>query len=406
MFETLEYNNPRLVYTVTQISNEIKFILEDSYQAVWVQGEISNFKLYNSGHMYFNIKDTNAQIKAVMFQNVNIGLVFVPEDGMKVLVYGKVSSYPKYGDYQIIVNHMEQYGRGELYESYERLKKQLKDEGLFDDVSKKPIPNLVNKIGVVTSQDGAAIYDILKVIDNLNVNVEVLIYPVRVQGKDAEKEITQAIQYLNEHHKNLDVLLVGRGGGSVEDLSAFNTESVARAIFASKIPIVSCVGHELDFTITDFVADMRASTPSTAAEIVLRNRNNMKERVEFLKKSIIDAVNFMLGVYSEKFDRFASSRALTSPHLIYEDKTSYIKKLNSSLLKNIDKIFESKFKNLKNISHELNIVSPLSVLKRGFSICFDRDNKIVKDSKNIDIGDDVNVKLFSGNFTAKIVVKQ
>jgi exodeoxyribonuclease VII large subunit len=406
LFETLEYNNPRLVYTVTQISNEIKFILEDSYQAVWVQGEISNFKLYNSGHMYFNIKDTNAQIKAVMFQNVNIGLVFVPEDGMKVLVYGKVSSYPKYGDYQIIVNHMEQYGRGELYESYERLKKQLKDEGLFDDVSKKPIPNLVNKIGVVTSQDGAAIYDILKVIDNLNVNVEVLIYPVRVQGKDAEKEITQAIQYLNEHHKNLDVLLVGRGGGSVEDLSAFNTESVARAIFASKIPIVSCVGHELDFTITDFVADMRASTPSTAAEIVLRNRNNMKERVEFLKKSIIDAVNFMLGVYSEKFDRFASSRALTSPHLIYEDKTSYIKKLNSSLLKNIDKIFESKFKNLKNISHELNIVSPLSVLKRGFSICFDRDNKIVKDSKNIDIGDDVNVKLFSGNFTAKIVVKQ
>ena len=232
-----ENDDGRLIYTVTQISDEIKTILEDSYPGVWLQGEISNFKLYNSGHMYFNLKDENAQINAVMFRNANTGLTFAPEDGMKVLVYGRISSYPKRGDYQIIVNQMEQYGRGDLFEAYEKLKKKLTEEGLFDENSKKEIPLLVNKIGIVTSQDGAALHDILKVLNDLNANVEVLIYPVRVQGKEAEKEIPQAISYLNKNHKDLDVLLVGRGGGSIEDLWAFNTEPVARAIYESDIQL-------------------------------------------------------------------------------------------------------------------------------------------------------------------------
>ncbi|MDR0800348.1 MAG: exodeoxyribonuclease VII large subunit [Endomicrobium sp.] len=407
MFEDLEFNfsndsNGRLVYTVTQISNEIKLILEDSYPAVWIQGEISNFKLYNSGHMYFNIKDANAQIKAVIFQNTDINLSFAPEDGMKVLVYGRVSSYPKRGDYQVVVNRMELYGKGELYEAYEKLKKKLEAEGLFADSAKKPMPYVVNRIGIITSQDGAALRDILKVTENLNANVEILICPARVQGKEAEKEVSKAIEYLNSHHKNLDVLLVGRGGGSIEDLWAFNTESVARAIFASEIPVVSCVGHEVDFTIADFVADMRSPTPSAAAEMVLRSGNDIKKRIEFLRESLIEAMNFILNDYGAKLDGLMSSRALTKPHLIYEDKISYLDGLDNRLLVNIRRIFESKSEKLKDISHKLDIVSPLSVLKRGFSVCFDSDNNIIKDSETVNAGDNIGVKLASGTLNAEV----
>ncbi|GHT53055.1 exodeoxyribonuclease VII large subunit [Endomicrobiia bacterium] len=405
MFKELEEDG-RLVYTVTQISNEIKLILEDSYPAVWIQGEISNFKLYNSGHMYFNVKDSNAQIKAVMFKNVNIDLKFDPQDGIKVLVYGRISSYPKNGDYQIIVNHMEQYGKGELYEAYEQLKEKLEAEGLFNENAKKTIPDIVNKIGVVTSQDGAALHDILKIIDSLNVNVEVLVYSVRVQGKEAQKEIPKAITYLNLYHKDLDVLLVGRGGGSVEDLWAFNTEPVARAIFGSKIPIVSCIGHEVDFTIADFVADMRAPTPSAAAEMVLRKRSGIDKHIEFLKESLCNAVSFILDDRAEKLDRLMSSRALLKPYLIYEEKIAYVDGLYSRLLNNIQNLYEVKFEKLKDVAHKLDIVSPLSVLKRGFSVCFDSNNKIIREAKNINTGDIVNIKLFSGNFTAKVETKQ
>lgn len=402
MFEELENNDGRLIYTVSQISNEIKLILEDSYPAVWIQGEISNFKLYNSGHMYFNIKDANAQIKAVMFQNINIGLKFAPQDGMKVLVYARVSSYPKNGDYQIIVNYMEQYGKGELYEAYERLKKKLEVEGLFDESVKKAVPDVVNKIGIVTSQDGAALRDILKVIDNLNADIEVLIYPVRVQGKESEKEISQAIRYLSANYKNLDVLLVGRGGGSIEDLWAFNTESVARAIFNSEIPVVSCVGHETDFTIADFVADMRSPTPSAAAEMVLRKRSDIKNRLKILQASLNDAVNLLLADCTEKLDRLISSRALLKPHLIYEDKISYVDEMYNHLLNNVRRLYETKSEKLKNVAHKLNIVSPLSALRRGFSVCFDSNNKIIKNSKIVDVGDNIRIKLAGGSLNAEV----
>ncbi len=408
MSEDLEFycgsnsGDDRPTYTVTQVSDEIKLILEDSYPAVWIQGEVSNFKLYNSGHIYFNIKDKNAQIRAVIFQNASINLTFSPKDGMKVLIYGRVSSYPKRGDYQVIVNRIERCGSGELYEAYEKLKERLKAKGFFDESAKKPIPDVVNKIGIVTSQDGAALHDILKVIDSLNANIETLIYPVRVQGKEAEKEIPQAIEYLNSRHKDLDVLLVGRGGGSVEDLWAFNVESVARAIFASEIPVVSCIGHEIDFTIADFVADMRAPTPSAAAEMVLRSRNDIKKRIEFLKESLKGAINFVLSDCSAELEKLILSRALTKPYLIYEDKISYLDELDNCLLKSIGSLFKSKSENLENISQRLDIVSPLSVLKRGFSICSDRNNEVIKDSKDVNVYDDISIKFASGSLKAQV----
>jgi len=395
-------NKETFIYTVTQLSNEIKSILEDSYSALWVTGEVSSFKLLNSGHMYFNIIDANAQVKAVMFKSVNIDLSFTPKDGMKVLVYGKVSSYIKHGGYQIVVNHMERYGKGELYEDYERLKKKLEAEGIFDKSLKKPIPNIVNRIGIVTSRNGAALFDILKVIDSLGANVEVLIYPVKVQGKEAEKEIPEAIKYLNCHYRNLDVLLIGRGGGSVEDLWAFNTETVARAIFDSEIPVVSCVGHEVDFTIADFVADMRAPTPSAAAEIVLRNRNDVKNRIEILRKSLSDATSFILDGYIGKFYRLMLSKALTEPHLLYENKISYLNELNNRLLKNVDRVIESKSVKLKYICHKLDILYPLFILKRGFSVCYDSNNEVIKDSKSVNIGDNIRIKFASGGLNAEV----
>jgi exodeoxyribonuclease VII large subunit len=247
-----------------------------------------------------------------------------------------------------------------------------------------------------------ALRDILKVIDSLNANVEILICPVRVQGKEAEKEISQAIEYLNSRYKDLDVLFVGRGGGSAEDLWAFNAELVARAIFASEIPVVSYVGHEVDFTITYFVADMRDPTPSVAAEMVLRSRNDIKKRVELLRESLSGAINFILDNRGVELDSLISSRALTKPYLIYEDKISYLDELDSRLLKSIGRLFESKSENLENVSRRLDIVSPLSVLKRGFSICFDSSNEIIKDSKNVNDGDDISIKFASGSLNAQV----
>lgn len=392
----------RLIYTVSQINNEIKNMLEDVYPGIWITGEISNFKLYSSGHMYFNIKDENSQINAVMFQYANNSLNFKPEDGMQVLVYGRISAYPKRGDYQIIVNSMQRQGKGVLSEEFERLKKKLQNEGLFEESAKKPIPEMISKIGVVTSKDGAALHDILEVLNNLEADVEVLIYPVRVQGKEAETEIPQAIEYLNENHKDLDVLLVGRGGGSIEDLWVFNTEPVARAIFVSDIPVISCVGHEIDFTIADFVADLRAPTPSAAAEMAVRGTNSLKVRFNDLKEMLFDNINFVIEKSQAKFETLSASRAFAKPHLIYEDKIAYVDDLGKRAERSLDSVIKFNTEKIDNIMHKLDLVSPLSVLKRGYSICRDSNDKIVKEAAAVKADDTISLKLAKGSLKAKV----
>jgi exodeoxyribonuclease VII large subunit len=400
--EDLNNGQNRLIYTVSQISNEIKLILEDSYPAVWVRGEISNFRLYNSDHMYFSIKDSNSQIRAVMFRNTNRGLNFEPKNGAEVLIFGRISTYLKSGDYQIIVNHMEQFGQGALYNAYEKLKNKLEKEGLFDQKHKKKIPDIVTKIGVVTSKDGAALHDILKVIDSLNINVEVLICPTTVQGKQARKDIVQAIEYLNMYHKDLDVLLVGRGGGQIEDLEAFNSEDVARSIFNSKIPIVSCVGHEIDFTIVDFVADLRAPTPSAAAEIVLRKTIEFQRQLVSLKENLYSALDNALLYCSQYLERLKSSKALTRPQDLYKEKIDYINDLSIKLLKGIERFINYKIEKFENIKHKLQILSPYNVFKRGFSVCFDEYNKVILNSKDVEIGKQIKVQLAIGNLYAEV----
>jgi len=401
-FSDHEENDGKLIYTVSQINDEIKNMLEDVYPGIWITGEISNFRLYSSGHMYFNIKDENSQINAVMFQHANSSLNFRPEDGMQVLVYGRISAYPKRGDYQIIVNTMQQQGKGALSEEFERLKKKLQKEGLFEESAKKPVPEMINKIGIITSKDGAALHDILEVLNNLEADVEVLIYPVRVQGSEAEIEIPQAIKYLNENYGDLDVLLVGRGGGSIEDLWAFNTEPVARAIFNSDIPVISCVGHEIDFTISDFAADLRAPTPSAAAEMAVRGTNALKVRFNGLKEMLFDNMDFIIENAQAKLVSLSSSRAFTKPHLIYEDKIAYVDDLGKRAERSFSNLLKFKTEKIDNIMHKLDLVSPLSVLKRGYSICRDTDGQIVKDADAVKTDDNILLKLAQGSLKAKV----
>lgn len=395
-------NDGAAVYTVTQINNEIKNMLEDVYPAIWVTGEISDFKLYSSGHMYFNIKDENSQINVVMFRSDNTALTFSPEDGMQVLINGRVSAYPKRGSYQLIAGSMKRQGKGLLSEEFERLKKKLQKEGLFDESAKKAIPEMIRKIGIVTSKDGAALHDILEVLKNLEADVEVLIYPVRVQGKEAETEIPAAIKYLNENHKELDVLLVGRGGGSIEDLWAFNTEPVARAVFNSEIPVISCVGHEVDFTISDFAADLRAPTPSAAAEMAVRNANAAKVRFKDLKEMFFDNMNFILENAQSKLERLSSARAFTKPHLIYEDKIAYIDDLSERIKQSFNRFLNIKTEKVNNIMHKLDLVSPLSVLKRGYSICRESGGSIVKDASSIAKDGGIELKFAKGSLKAVV----
>ncbi|MBR3627741.1 MAG: exodeoxyribonuclease VII large subunit [Elusimicrobia bacterium] len=392
----------RLIYSVTQINSEIKAILEDSYRSVWVCGEISGFKHYSSGHMYFTLKDENSQISAVMFSGYNQKLKFELKDGMQVLLYGKITSYINRGTYQIQVYHVEEKGLGTLQEAFEKLKKKLFEEGLFDSSHKKEIPYIVNKIGVVTSKDGAALHDILSVLNRRFSNVEVLIYPVRVQGETAKNEIADAIQYLNENHKELDVLLVGRGGGSLEDLWAFNEEIVARAIYNSVIPVISCVGHEVDFTIADFVADLRAPTPSAAAEIVSKNKTDLEEKLLMIKNRIVNNIKNIVEIYDEKIKFFKNCRALSKPYEIYEDKIQYIDELKEKLVFNINNLILNKQQNLKLNAQKLDLLSPLKTLSRGYSVCF-KDGKVVKKTEQVFKDDILDINLSDGMIKTKVI---
>lgn len=390
------------VYTVTQINNEIKNMLEDSYPQIRVRGEISDFKLYSSGHMYFNIKDEQSRIKAVMFRPANVFLRFQPEDGMQIEVYGRLSAYTARGDYQIIVNDMQLYGEGALSAAFEKLKKKLQSEGLFDESAKKPLPEIIRKIGIVTSKDGAALRDILEVFRELGSGAEVLICPVRVQGKEAETEIPDAIKYLNENHKELDVLLVGRGGGSSEDLWAFNSEPVARAVFASEIPVISCVGHEIDFTIADFASDLRAPTPSAAAEMAVRGEKKLKLRLDEIKNGLFENMNFIIEKAESGLHSLSCARAFAKPHLIYEDKIVCVDGLEERIKHSFNIMLKAGTEKINNIMHKLDLISPLSVLKRGYSICRDAGGSIVKDSSALSAGENISIKFAKGAVKATV----
>jgi len=368
----------RYIYTVSQLTSSIKIVLEDSFRNIWIEGEISNFKAV-AGHFYFTLKDDKSELKCVFFKSSNEKIKFEIKDGMQVLCCGKISIYEQRGVYQLYVARMEPKGAGELQLAFEQLKEKLFKEGLFDEAHKKPIPLLPEKIGVVTSITGAAIRDILHVLNKRFSNVEVIINPVKVQGDGAKEEIASAIEEFNRLG-NVDVMIVGRGGGSLEDLWVFNEEIVARAIYNSKIPVISAVGHEIDWTISDFAADMRAPTPSVAAEIVIAKKSELADRLDEIEKKI---TGFPIGIvkeYEQRLDEIEVGVALRFRHYI-----------------------ELKEENFKLLSEKLGILSPIGILDRGYSISFKLpDRKIIKNSRDIKDGDLIETRVSKGSFISKV----
>ena len=387
---------PPKIYTVSDLTTEIRTVLEDSFAGVWVEGELSNFRHHSSGHMYFTLKDQESQIRAVMFRQQNRQLKFRPQDGLAILMYGEISVYEPRGEYQIVVEYMEPRGIGALQLAFEQLKERLQAEGLFDDSRKRPIPMLPGRIGVITSPTGAAIRDILQVLRRRFAGVDVLIYPVTVQGDQAAPEIVEAIRELNRRG-GLDVLIVARGGGSIEDLWAFNEEVVARAIAGSKIPVISAVGHQVDYTIADFVADLRAPTPSAAAELVVSKKDELAQRLDDLQARMSGAVRSRLDALIARVGGLERHLRLLNPMERIRMQRRHLTALWKDLTGWADRRLAVLNGELKAAAGKLDSLSPLAILSRGYSICLRvPGHEIVKESAELVVGDEVQVRLHRG----------
>ncbi|MCP4400522.1 MAG: exodeoxyribonuclease VII large subunit, partial [bacterium] len=354
------------IFSVAELTRAIKKELEGQFANVWVEGEISNLATPRSGHMYFTLKDENAQLRGVIFKYTGRRVKFLPENGMQVLLRGSLSVYEPRGEYQIVVNYAEPRGAGALQAAFEQLKARLEAEGLFDKSHKQPIPLLPKKIGIVTSATGAAIRDILQVINRRFANVHVLVAPVLVQGVEAPQAIARAIEMCNQL-PDLDVLIVGRGGGSLEDLWAFNDEVVARTIFASKVPIISAVGHEIDFTIADFVADLRAPTPSAAAELVVQNKENLVHTLDVLATRLKNAQLNRMARLKERMQQY--QLRLQDPRKRLHELQQRVDDLQHRLIVTWQTALEKKRSHCGTAIGKLESLSPLSLLARGYAIC-------------------------------------
>lgn len=360
-----------------------------------VEGEISNFKLHSSGHMYFSLKDQKSRIRCVMFRSNGQRLKFLPEEGMKVIVKGYISVYERDGQYQLYVQEMQPSGIGALYKAYEQLKEKLDHEGLFREENKREIPFLPEKIGVVTSPTGAAIRDIVSIITRRNPNVKVMIYPALVQGIDAGRQISKGIEYFNEDN-TVDVIIMGRGGGSIEELWAFNEEIVARGIAYSHIPIISAVGHETDFTIADFVADVRAATPSAAAELVIPPKQDLQYTLRSLKLRLIQTMENNLVQNRQKIEKIKSSHVFARPYDQLNQYKQQVDWLNGNLIKAMKGKFNIKKEKFQSIEKQLYGISPFSILNRGYSILKNEEDHYVVTIEEVKKGEHLQVILNDG----------
>jgi len=435
----------REIYTVSQLNAAIKSLLEDAFPFVWIVGEISNFRIPASGHFYFTLKDDAAQINAVMFRGQQRQLKFEPEDGMRITGMGRLSVYEPRGTYQIILEYMEPSGVGALQIAYEKLKARLADEGLFDEKYKQSIPFLPQKIALITSPSGAVVHDMLNIIDRRYSNMNIQIFPVKVQGEGAEDEIVAALELLNQSAE-ADVAILARGGGSLEDLQAFNTEKVARAVFTSHIPIISAIGHETDYTIVDFAADLRAPTPSAAAELAVPIKKQLFQSVMDsssglgyrmlnligrLRTSLIDAAERLVDPRKQiqdgrlRLDDFSARLSRQTALLMarkserlkwWQDRLnahsplSQIQKLNVTInqysfniLKSFNKNIQNKSARLGELRARLETLSPIAILDRGYSLTRTiPDLKVVRNPKHVAINQDLEVMVAKGSLTCRV----
>ncbi|MFA5805485.1 MAG: exodeoxyribonuclease VII large subunit [Melioribacteraceae bacterium] len=387
------------ILSVSEITGLIKQTLEENFSEVNVIGEISNFKAHVSGHWYFTLKDANAQISCTMWRGINNYVFFTPQDGMKVIITGKLTIYPPRGSYQIDVRSMKPAGVGELQAAFEKLKQKLSAEGLFDEQYKKPIPKFPQKIGIVTAIDGAAFQDMKSIASRRYPLVEIIIASSKVQGEGAAEEIAECIKLLNKQ-KDIDLIIVGRGGGSLEDLWAFNEEIVARAIFDSQIPIISAVGHEIDFTISDFVADLRAATPSAAMELATPSKDELFAFINEFSDYFPAIMLEIVSNYNDEIDQTISSYGFRMPQDIVKNKTQLLDNLIYRFQNNFDIKLSDQKKSLELLESKVDSFNIDNVLKRGFSIIKQNDRYITR-KKNLEKEKSIDIKFYDGEVRIK-----
>jgi exodeoxyribonuclease VII large subunit len=440
----------RAVWSVSELSRRLSATLEERFSTVWVEGEISNFKVYGSGHAYFTLKDEGAQLRAVLFRNRVRRVRFEPADGLHVLAFGAVEIYAQRGEYQLVVELLEPRGLGALQLAFEQLKERLGREGLFDPARKRGLPRFPRKIGIVTSPSGAALHDMLRVIGRRFGELHVVVAPAKVQGEGAAAEVAQGIRELNALG-GVDVIIVGRGGGSLEDLWAFNDEMLARTIAASKIPVISAVGHEVDYTIADFVADVRAATPSQAAELVVREKQAVAESVGELRRRLVRAMSRRLQAPRDRLEAVRERRVLTDPRRPLlelsrrvDEATDRLLRAAKSSLRHAAHRVELATRDLRSqnpvartrqdrrrlddlagqldralargldrrrhrvagVVGRLNSLSPLAVLSRGYSLTLTASGEIVRSARQVAVGDEVGVMLHEGSLAARVTARK
>ena len=392
------------VLSVTQINEYIRSKMDGDphLNEVAIRGEISNYKLYPSGHHYFTLKDEGGALRCVMFKGNAIRLRFRPENGMKIIAMGKISVFPRDGAYQLYCSAMAMDGIGDLHAAFEQLKAKLNAQGLFDPAHKKPIPKYPGVIGIVTSAAGAALHDMLRILRHRYPLTRVVLLPVRVQGTEAPGEIAAAIVYANRH-RLADLLIVGRGGGSIEDLWAFNDERVAYAIYESRIPVISAVGHEPDVTISDYVADLRAATPSNAAELAVPDQDGLRQNLDAMTASMATCVSRQLKSARVHLDALSASPGLQSPIGYLEQRRKNLQMLRDRLSAAQTHQISLKKQRYIGCTSKLDALSPLKVLTRGYALTQNEDGTVIRSVEQVNVDDRIRITLGDGNMTAKVI---
>lgn len=391
------------VLSITQINEYIRAKMDDDQllNGVAVRGEISNYKVYPSGHHYFTLKDEGAALKCVMFKGNAIRLRFRPENGMNVIAMGKISVYPRDGAYQLYCTAMAMDGIGDLYAAFEQLKKKLEAQGLFDPAHKKPLPKFPGTIGIITSSAGAAVHDMLRILRKRYPLAQVRLLPVRVQGVEAPDEIAGAIRYANAHHL-ADLLIVGRGGGSIEDLWAFNDERVAYAIYHSQIPVISAVGHEPDVTISDFVADLRAATPSNAAELAVPDQDALYQTLDAMSSAMATALSRQLTAARRQYQLLSAHPALQSPVGYLEQRRKSLELLKNRLVSSQAQGIHRAKNRYIGVTAKLDAMSPLKVLTRGYAMAQTEEGSVLKSVSQVNPGDNIKISISDGTLSAAV----
>lgn len=387
----------RMILSVSEINQHLRALLSEDelLSSVYVRGELSNFKLHSSGHAYMTLKDEGGVLRAVMFRSSVSKLKFRPDNGMKVIAHGRVDVFARDGQYQLYVDELIPDGVGALYVAYEQLKEKLGAEGLFDPAQKQPLPRCPMRIALVTSPTGAAVRDMLRILRARWPIARVRIYPVRVQGPEAPAEICEGLAFVNEH-RLADVIITGRGGGSIEDLWAFNDERVARAIFASRIPVISAVGHEPDFTIADFVADLRAATPSNAAELAVPDRMELAAQLRVTGARLVQLERHRIALERQRVQALASKRVLTNPKNYLEDRAMALDHVTQRFSEMVQRGMTARRERMARAAGILDALSPMKVLARGYAMATDETGRIVKRVEQLNVDDFIELRLVDG----------